>query len=100
MWRGDAGGEGWGEVERSGQGADCDAAIKVSIEGGRVVVRPVGQLDGDSIDALCALVGCAREAGVMAVVDLDGVELGELAGHGPLARLVTASGSDTSSLSA
>jgi hypothetical protein len=84
-----------GEVMRNGEGrrevvwpsddANTEPAIKVLMDRDRVVVRPVGQLDADALRALVDLVGCAREAGVVAVVDLDGVELSDRTGSGMVA---------------
>jgi hypothetical protein len=84
-----------GEVMRNGEGraemvwpsddGNTEPAIKVLMDRDRVVVRPVGQLDPDSLRALVDLVGCAREAGVVAVVDLDGIELGHRTGSGVIA---------------
>jgi hypothetical protein len=51
-------------------------------------VRPVGHLDRDSIETLLALLGCAREAGLIAVVDLDAIEPGDPAASDVLARLM------------
>ena len=53
-----------------------EPAIKVLMDRGRVVVRPVGHLDRDSIAALLDLLDSAREAGVIAAVDLDGDRAG------------------------
>jgi hypothetical protein len=53
--------------------AEAEQAIKVLWDRDRVVVRPVGVLDRDSIDAVLGLLACAREAGVTAVVDLDAI---------------------------
>jgi hypothetical protein len=82
-----------GEVMRNGEGrrevvwpsddGNTEPAIKVLRD--RVVVRPVGQLDAEALRALVDLVGCAREAGVVAVVDLDGLELSDRTGSGVVA---------------
>lgn len=87
-----------GEVMRNGEGrrqmvwpgddGNTEPAIKVLMDRDRVVVRPVGHFDADSLRALVDLVGCARAAGVVAVVELDGIELGDRAGSGVVARLV------------
>lgn len=89
-------GEGRGEMVRPSDDADTEPAIKVLMDGDRVVVRPIGHLDPDSIETLLRLVGCAREAGVLAVVDLDAIEPGDLVGSDVFARLV-ADGSLSSS---
>jgi hypothetical protein len=68
--------------------ADAEPAIKVLMDRDRIVFRPVGHLDRDSIETLVGLVGCARQAGVIAVVDLDAIEPDELAGSDVLERLV------------
>jgi hypothetical protein len=89
-------GEGRGEMVRPYDDACGEPAIKVLMDRDRVVVRPVGRLDRDSIETLLGLVGCAREAGVIAVVDLDAIEPGDLAGSDVLARLVDGSLSSSS----
>ena len=83
-------------MTRSRDDAGSEPAIKVLMDRDRVVVRPVGHLDRDSIETLLGLLGCAREAGVIAVVDLGAIEPGDLLGSDVLARLV-ADGSLTSS---
>ena len=72
---------------------DAAPAIKVLMDRDRVVFRPVGHLDRDCIETLAGLVDCARQAGVIAVVDLDAIEPDELAGGDVLAQL----GADESS---
>jgi hypothetical protein len=67
--------------------AEGERAIKVLWDRDRVVVRPVGNLDQDAIEAVLGLLACAREAGVTAVVDLDAVARGDVAGS-DLARLM------------
>jgi hypothetical protein len=69
--------------------ADTESAIKVLMDRDRVVVRPIGHLDRDSIETIIGLLGCAREAGLIAVVDLDEIEPGDLAGRDALGRLMT-----------
>ena len=76
--------------------ADAEPAIKVLMDRDRVVFRPVGHLDRDSIETLAGLVDCARQAGVIAVVDLDAVEPDELSGDDVLARLVADRSSSSS----
>jgi hypothetical protein len=78
-------GEGRAEMVWPSDDGNTEPAIKVLMDRDRVVVRPVGQLDPDSLRALVDLVGCAREAGVVAVVDLDGIELGHRTGSGVIA---------------
>jgi len=63
----------------------------------RVVVRPVGRLDSDSIETLLGLLACAREAGLIAVVDLDAVESDDPAVSDVLAHIVTDRSARTSS---
>ena len=75
--------------------ADAEPAIRVLMDRDRVVFRPIGHLDRDSIETLAGLVDCARQAGVIAVVDLEAIEPDELPGGDVLARLVA----DTSSSS-
>jgi hypothetical protein len=77
-----------GEMVRRDNNADAEPAIKVLMDRDRVVFRPVGHLDRDSIETLAGLVDCARQAGVIAVVDLDAIEPDELPGGDVLARLV------------
>jgi hypothetical protein len=81
------GGEGRDEMGRSSDDVATESTIKVCVERGRVVVRPVGHLGRDSLETLVDLVGCARQAGVIAVVELDAIEPGDLAGNDLLARL-------------
>jgi acyl-CoA synthetase (AMP-forming)/AMP-acid ligase II len=68
--------------------AASEPAIKVLMDRDRLVVRPIGHLDQGSIETLVSLLGCAREAGVIAVLDLDAIEPDDLAGSDVLARLV------------
>jgi hypothetical protein len=68
--------------------AETEQAIKVLWDGDRVVVRPVGILDQDSIDAVLGLLACAREAGVIAVVDLDAIVPCDLASREVVSRLI------------
>ena len=68
--------------------AEPERAIKVVWDRDRVVVRPVGHLDRGSIEAVLGLVACAREAGVIAVVDLDEIVPGNLADSEMISRLV------------
>ena len=77
--------------------ADAEPAIKVLMDRERVVFRPVGHLDRDSIETLAGLVDCARRAGLIAVVDLNAIEPDDLPGGDVLAPLV-ADGSSNSSL--
>jgi hypothetical protein len=48
--------------------------IDVSMEGGQLVVRPVGRLDDEAVDALRTVLEGARAAGAVAVVDLAAAE--------------------------
>ena len=50
-----------------------EPAIWVSMDDGRIVLRPVGVLDRTAIDTLLQLVAGARAAGATAVVDIDQV---------------------------
>ena len=72
---------------------DAEPAIKVLMDRDRVVFRPIGHLDRDSIETLAGLVDCARQAGLIAVVDLDAIEPDDLPGGDVLAQL----GADRSS---
>jgi hypothetical protein len=74
-------------VRPSDDDADTEPAIKVLMDRDQVVVRAVGHLDQDSIATLLDLLGCAREAGVIAAVDFDAIDPGDLAGSDVLARL-------------
>jgi hypothetical protein len=60
------------------QGSKWDDAgepvIGVTMEDGRIVIRPSGLLDRAGLDALEHLVRGARAAGATAVVDLTGVD--------------------------
>ena len=85
-----------GEMVWRENDADAEPAIKVLMDRDRVVFRPVGHLDRDSIETLAGLVDSARRAGVSAVVDLDAIEPDELPGGDVLALLV-ADGSSNSS---
>ena len=96
MGRGDDGRRRAGEMVRWDSDADAEPAIKVLMDRDRVVFRPVGHLDRDSIETLAGLVDCARQAGVIAVVDLDSVEPDELSGDDVLARLVADRSSSSS----
>ena len=49
--------------------------IDVSMEGGQLVIRPVGPLDDEAVDALRVVLEGARAAGTAAVVDLGAAEL-------------------------
>ena len=49
--------------------------IDVSMEGGQLVIRVVGPLDDEAVDALRVVLEGARAAGTAAVVDLDAAEL-------------------------
>ena len=51
--------------------ADVEQGISVTMEGGRVVIRPSGHLDPEAIDALLGLVAGARSAGAPVLVDLE-----------------------------
>ena len=82
-------GEGRREVVWPSDDGNTEPAIKVLMDRDRVVVRPVGPLDADALRALVDLLGCAREAGIVALVDLDGTELGDPTGSGVGARLIT-----------
>jgi hypothetical protein len=48
--------------------------IDVSMEGGQLIVRPVGPLDDEAVDALRVVLEGARAAGEVAVVDLSAAE--------------------------
>jgi hypothetical protein len=48
--------------------------IDVSMERGQLIVRPVGLLDEEALDALRVVLEGARAAGAVAVVDLDAAE--------------------------
>ena len=85
-----------GEMVRRENDADAEPATKVMMDRDRVVFRPIGHLDRDSIETLAGLLDCARQAGMIAVVDLDAIEPDELPGGDVLARLV-AVGSTSSS---
>lgn len=54
--------------------ADVERGISVTMDGGRVVIRPCGHLDPDAIDALLDLVAGAKAAGATAIVDLELVD--------------------------
>ena len=71
---------------RSGD-AEIESVINVSMEQGRVVLRPVGQLDEEVIDTVLSLVAGARAAGAIAVVDLDHLDRVEGAGTEALHEL-------------
>jgi hypothetical protein len=81
---------------RPSDDGDIEPPIKVLMDRERIVVRPVGHLDRNSLQAVLGLLACAREAGMIAVVDLDQIEPGDLAGSDVLARLA-ADGSLSSS---
>ena len=49
--------------------------IDVSMEGGQLIVRPVGPFDDEAIDALRVVLEGARAAGTAAVVDLSAADL-------------------------
>jgi hypothetical protein len=83
------------EMVRANDGARNESAINVLMERDRVVVQPVGPVDASSIEAIVGLVDCARDAGLIAVVDLDKIEPGDLACRDALERL-TINGSSTS----
>jgi hypothetical protein len=83
-----------GEVVWPNDDAGSEPAIKVLMDRDRVVVRPVGHLDPGSVETILDLLDRAREAGVNAVVDLDAIEPGDLAGD-VLARLVAADSSSS-----
>jgi hypothetical protein len=76
--------------------AEAEPAIKVLMDRDRVVFRPVGHLDRESIETLAGLVDSARQAGVSVVVDLGAIEPAELLCCDVLAPLV-ADGSSSSS---
>ena len=67
-----------------------EAVIKVLMDRDRVVFRPVGQLDRESVEALQDLLACARDAGLVAVVDLDAIDPDDLVGSEVPGHLVTA----------
>jgi hypothetical protein len=75
-------------VVRANGDAEIEQAIKVFWDRGGVVVRPVGRLDRDSIEAVLGLLACAREAGVSAVVDLGAILPGDLPSEEVVARLM------------
>jgi hypothetical protein len=49
--------------------------IDVSMEGGQLVIRPVGPFDDEAVDALRAVLEGARAAGSAAVVDFAAADL-------------------------
>jgi hypothetical protein len=73
--------EGRDEMGRASDDAEIESTITVHMHRGRVVLRPVGPLDGDLIDTVLGLVRGARDAGVIAEVDLEAIEPGEPADH-------------------
>ena len=72
---------------RADDEAGIESTITVHMRRGRVVLRPVGRLDRDLIDTVLGLLSCARDAGVIAEVDLTAIEPGELAGPDALTEL-------------
>ena len=75
---------------RANDDAGIDSSITVHMNRGRVVLRPVGRLDGELIDTVLGLVRSARDAGVVAEVDLEGIEPGERASRAEFTRLMAA----------
>jgi hypothetical protein len=55
--------------------ADVDPRISVTMDGARVVIRPCGHLDRETLEALLGLVAGAQSAGATAVVELDQVDV-------------------------
>ena len=53
---------------------EVERRISVSMDGGRVVIRPSGHLDRETLDALLSLVAGARSAGATPIVELDQVD--------------------------
>jgi hypothetical protein len=82
--------EGRDEMGRANDDAGIESTITVHMHRGRVVLRPVGRLDRDLIDTVLGLVRSARDAGVIAEVDLEAVEPGELAARDVLTGLMAA----------
>jgi hypothetical protein len=78
------------EMGRASDEAGIESTITVHMRRGRVVLRPVGRLDRDLIDTVLGLLSCARDAGVIAEVDLAAIEPGELAGRDVLTELTAA----------
>jgi anti-anti-sigma regulatory factor len=54
--------------------AEVERGISVSMDGGRIVIRPSGHLDSETLDALLELVAGARSAGATPIVELDQVD--------------------------
>ena len=54
--------------------AEVERRISVTMDGGRVVIRPCGHLDRETLDALLGLVAGARSAGATPIVELDQVD--------------------------
>ncbi len=76
---------GWASDE-----AAIESTITVHMRRGRVVLRPVGRLDRDLIDTVLGLLSSARDAGVVAEVDLAAIEPAELASSDVLTQLTAA----------
>jgi hypothetical protein len=89
--------EGRDEMGRPNDDAGIGSTITVHMHRGRIVLRPVGRLDRDLIDTVLGLVRCARDAGVIAEVDLEAIEPGELADGDVLTRLMAAQHTASSS---
>jgi hypothetical protein len=66
-------------MRRSNEDAAVEPEIGVSMDRGRIVIRPVGHVDRAGLDALRSLLDCARAAGVIAVVDLAQIDDADLA---------------------
>jgi hypothetical protein len=82
--------EGRDEMGRANDDAGIEPTVTVHMHRGRVVLRPVGRLDRDLIDTVLGLVNGARDAGVIAEVDLGAIEPGEMPSGEVLTRLMTA----------
>jgi hypothetical protein len=85
------------EMGRANDDAEIESTITVHMRRGRVVLRPVGRLDRDLIDTLLGLLSCARDAGVVAEVDLAAIEPGAVARRDVLTRLMAAQRTASSS---
>jgi hypothetical protein len=81
--------------------AEIERRISVSMDGGRVVIRPTGHLDRETLDALLGLVAGARSAGATPIVELDQVDaLDRLAAVALLGAECCANGSTSGVVSA
>ena len=67
-----------------------EAMIGVSMERGRVIVRPVGRLDDAAAESVHELLEGARAAGYVAVVDFTDCELDDQADQAALSTSASA----------